>query len=318
MQAKSSNHGHNLGALITPKLLHETFLAMIPWPKDLQAIPYAEATDQALSNPENCFSALKALSELPGGLEGALRVDLMADLLPPPTDPTFPEHALGLILLLDQGPRGVLRKGTDPRWTGGFFHPLSLKIVRQLYTLPHKLCPLHPHRWIDELGYSPDHYIFAWSWMVAPLIHSENVVDQFAQVAMHQALRPRLEQWSNRTDPFAAELSEKRDNPYAFSAIINAGPPPADENPLGLGRKPDCADFLFWIFLIDELHKPIVEKFGRYPNMNDMAGRISTEEEIEFLKKMGDFGRTGRPALVAKIREDILAGRWSPIGTEVI
>jgi len=32
-------------------------------------------------------------------------------------------------------------------------------------------------------------------------------------------------------------------------------------------------------------HKEIIERFGRYPHRNKILGRISTEKEIEFLKK---------------------------------
>jgi uncharacterized protein (DUF924 family) len=34
-------------------------------------------------------------------------------------------------------------------------------------------------------------------------------------------------------------------------------------------------------------HKAIIERFGRYPHRNGILGRISTEEEIEFLKQPG-------------------------------
>lgn len=34
-------------------------------------------------------------------------------------------------------------------------------------------------------------------------------------------------------------------------------------------------------------HKKIIEKFGRYPHRNKILGRISTQEEIEFLKQEG-------------------------------
>ncbi len=34
-------------------------------------------------------------------------------------------------------------------------------------------------------------------------------------------------------------------------------------------------------------HKAIIEKFGRYPHRNKILGRVSTEEEIEFLKQPG-------------------------------
>lgn len=34
-------------------------------------------------------------------------------------------------------------------------------------------------------------------------------------------------------------------------------------------------------------HKEIIERFGRYPHRNDILGRESSEEEIEFLKQPG-------------------------------
>ena len=32
-------------------------------------------------------------------------------------------------------------------------------------------------------------------------------------------------------------------------------------------------------------HRDIIQKFGRFPHRNQIFGRISTEEEIEFLKQ---------------------------------
>lgn len=34
-------------------------------------------------------------------------------------------------------------------------------------------------------------------------------------------------------------------------------------------------------------HKAIIDRFGRYPHRNEILGRMSTEEEIEFLKLPG-------------------------------
>lgn len=34
-------------------------------------------------------------------------------------------------------------------------------------------------------------------------------------------------------------------------------------------------------------HKAIIDRFGRYPHRNDILGRVSTQEEIEFLKQPG-------------------------------
>ncbi|MDX9732385.1 MAG: DUF924 family protein [Bdellovibrionales bacterium] len=37
----------------------------------------------------------------------------------------------------------------------------------------------------------------------------------------------------------------------------------------------------------EHLHKDIVDRFGRYPHRNQVLGRISTPEEVEFLKTEG-------------------------------
>ena len=34
-------------------------------------------------------------------------------------------------------------------------------------------------------------------------------------------------------------------------------------------------------------HKYIIDRFGRYPHRNDILGRVSTDDELEFLKQPG-------------------------------
>ena len=43
------------------------------------------------------------------------------------------------------------------------------------------------------------------------------------------------------------------------------------------------ADPLFWA----EKHREIVARFGRFPHRNEALGRVSTPEEVEFLKQPG-------------------------------
>lgn len=37
----------------------------------------------------------------------------------------------------------------------------------------------------------------------------------------------------------------------------------------------------------EKAHRDIIKRFGRYPHRNEILGRVSTEEEVEFLKKPG-------------------------------
>jgi uncharacterized protein (DUF924 family) len=36
-------------------------------------------------------------------------------------------------------------------------------------------------------------------------------------------------------------------------------------------------------------HKAIIDQFGRYPHRNEVLGRVSTPEEVEFLKTSAGF-----------------------------
>jgi len=38
-----------------------------------------------------------------------------------------------------------------------------------------------------------------------------------------------------------------------------------------------------------EAHRAIVDRFGRFPHRNGILGRISTPEEIEFLKQPDSY-----------------------------
>ena len=45
-----------------------------------------------------------------------------------------------------------------------------------------------------------------------------------------------------------------------------------------------------WMALLYEYrHKKVIDRFGRYPELNEVLGRTSTPEEIEFLKKHKGF-----------------------------
>ena len=51
--------------------------------------------------------------------------------------------------------------------------------------------------------------------------------------------------------------------------------------------RPEFADKLRGNVEFMDKHAVIVERFGRFPHRNEILGRVSTEEEIEFLKEPG-------------------------------
>jgi hypothetical protein len=65
--------------------------------------------------------------------------------------------------------------------------------------------------------------------------------------------------------------------------------------------------------MIFDAHPPIVKTFGRYPYRNGAIGRESTPRELEWLEKTDHFAEV-EPEVAMRIREDVLAGRWTPLG----
>lgn len=49
--------------------------------------------------------------------------------------------------------------------------------------------------------------------------------------------------------------------------------------------------------------------------INVALGKVSTEEEKMWLKKTGGWGNAP-PEVAEKIREDVLASRWTPFGQD--
>ena len=117
--------------LLSSEVLCSAFKHRLPWPKStpinyndlqkLQANPDIEGFGRI------CFPAMKAVSVT----KSPEKVDFM-QYLPVPEAENFPEQALGLIFVFDQGPRQLL-EGADNRWTFGFYDNLMTKFVLQLH-----------------------------------------------------------------------------------------------------------------------------------------------------------------------------------------
>jgi hypothetical protein len=70
---------------------------------------------------------------------------------------------------------------------------------------------------------------------------------------------------------------------------------------------------VFWFLMLFDVHRPVVEDFGRYPYRNGAAGRESTQLELEWIEKNNHCGDVD--AEVAKeIRENVPVGRWTSLG----
>lgn len=294
----------SLSALLPPSKLYAIFQARIPWPRSTP-LNFAHVRDfSSYFDTEAfhtlCFSTLKRLSEM----KSHDVVDDLFALLPTPESREFPEQALGLLLLLDQGPRQLF-SGHDERWTYSYFDELALRVTHRLRTLPETLQPDRQTRWTDEMGYTRSHWTVARFWFTAPLTHSESAADQELQQRLCDEVRVAVETATETRDAYRDCRTELTMDPTAFSRRARMGPPVGDDITMG--------DFVFWFLMIFDTHVPIIQAFGRFPSRNGAVGRTTTEAEKSFLERTGEFGTLGEEAQ-RKIRSDVEAGKWTPLG----
>lgn len=299
----------SLSALLPPSRLYSIFHARIPWPRSTP-LNFAHVRDfSSYFDTEAfhalCFPVLKRLSEI-HSFEVA--EELFA-LLPAAESGEFPEQALGMLLLLDQGPRQLF-SGHDERWTYSYFDGLALQVLHRLRALPETLQPDRQKRWVDEMGYTFSHWTVARFWFTAPLTHSESTADQELQRRLCDEVREAVEATTGKRDAYRTDRGTEllllpATDPTAFSRHARMGPPPGDNLSL--------AEFVFWFLMIFDTHAPIIRAFGRFPSRNGAVGRASTEAETSFLERTGGFGTLSDEAQ-RRVWADVKAGRWTPLG----
>lgn len=316
----------DLKALLGPEILGLTVAQRLPWDKHA-AIDFSEAIDWTFFGGPLCdtshqtitaedeailhqktLSALKILASM--GLANINIPGLVETLLPPPADPSFPELALGLQLVLDQAPRELLDGPLDDRWVYGYFGELSVGLAQQLRALPTDQSPHSWARWKD--GASLDYFVWARLWFMAPIVHHEGLAHQAA--AMTEELRVLVESecGGGVRDPYRDLPEGVRWDLYGFPRMMERrqGPPKGDDG------KSNLAAGCFWICALLDVHYPILKEYGRYPYRNSVLGRASTSDEEAWLQKSMVF-KPLAPEVVKRISEDVEAGRWSPIGAEL-
>ncbi|EJD42709.1 hypothetical protein AURDEDRAFT_67328 [Auricularia subglabra TFB-10046 SS5] len=294
-----------LASILTPELLDAVVQHHIPWLKQPKvgftdaAAWYFRGRYDGQGFHRICYSALKRISEI--GLEN---IPDLIRYLPPPEDVAFPARALGLQILIDQGPR-MLFHGVDGRWTNGYFDIFSEKLARRLLGLANLLRPDALQRWLDA-GYTFEHWVVSRFWFIAPIAHSEDLQNHKRMLELVDELRIAVERHSATSDPYRASRDrETLVDVTMFSRRGIEGPPKEDSLSM--------QDFAYWFMMLIDCHYPIIRTYGRYPYRNGILGRVSTEQEEQFLVDTNGFGCVD-PETEEKIRQDVLAGRWTPLG----
>jgi uncharacterized protein (DUF924 family) len=305
IMASSKNE---LSSLLTPSLFHHVLKNRLPWPKEKpldfkEVFIYvfrADGESHQEQLREIAWPTLKALSTL-----GVDNVPDMMQFLPPPESKDFPEQALGLQLLLDQGPRALF-EDMDERYIFDYFQHVSRKYAQQLLDLPSAVRVDSKKRWMEELGASFDFWVFTRLWFIAPLIHAEVLADHELGKLLDEEVRVEVEKFSGKVDPYRAKRAELAVDTHAFGRMYREGPP------LENGVKMD--EWFFWMWTVIDVHKPIIEKFGKYPYQDVAKGRVSTEEEREWTIIFQNGVDKSNSEVAKRIREDVLKGRWTPLG----
>ncbi|KAK3390168.1 hypothetical protein B0H63DRAFT_519403 [Podospora didyma] len=291
--------------ILTPSLFSHIVKHRLPYAKD-KPINFSHfGRDIFLQNrvgplvKEQAWPALIALSKI--GL------DHMPDLstyLPAPSDPTYPEQVLGLQLLLDHCTR-VLFRGVDHRYTNAYFNVLSERLAKTWLSLPADQRPDSWERWHHDLGADLDYWIGVRFWFGTPFVHSELLANQEIALAYTEETRSVVERVSGQTDPYRASRDAILADLHGFPREYRKGPPQGDD----VTRE----SWTFWMGMLMDIHKPIIDRFGRYPSRNAITGRESTAEELTWIEDTGSFGQANEET-ARKIKEDVKLGRWRPLG----
>ncbi|KAJ7186786.1 hypothetical protein C8R46DRAFT_981089 [Mycena filopes] len=295
-------HTETLEYLLRPEVLNAALSVYWPWsksaPVDWEAVRDVYFGDQSDVDKlrEACYPALKKLSVI--GLDN---MPNLMQFLPPPSAPEFPQQALGLLILIDQGSR-LLLNGVDARWTNDYFDHVAYAFVSHLLDLPEDLRPDKAQRWTN-VGYSFDSWVAIRFWFIAPFAHAEIWASQERAVALADEARVVTERRTGVADPYRRTRDKNSRDPLAFARVITAGPPAGNIT---------MPEFIFWFSMVIDIHPPIIRKFGRYPYRNGAFGRFATAEEEQFLRDTNCFGCIDAES-AAKIRQDVLAGRWTPL-----
>ncbi|KAK2788367.1 hypothetical protein FQN52_006691 [Onygenales sp. PD_12] len=294
----------NLSTILTPTLLTHLALARMPFsqtnPLNFTTVGHTifHSTTFASTIKDLAWPALKAISTL--GLPN-LPTNLL-QYLPPPSSPDFPLQALGLQVLFDQAPR-ALCAGVDVRYRYAYFDILSQRLAGEWAALPPHQRPDTWERW-EALGVSFDWWVVARFWFGAAWVHEESLAGQEMAVGYTNGTREAVEGRTGVRDEYRDDGGVWTDV-CAFPRVYMEGPP----GEVGMGG------FVFWMCMLMDTHKVVIETFGRYPTVNAAVGRESTGDEERWLAAFPGW-REVEDEVREVIRRDVWEGSWAPLGDE--
>ncbi|KAB5577472.1 hypothetical protein GE09DRAFT_1085897 [Coniochaeta sp. 2T2.1] len=292
--------------LLTPSFLTEIVRARLPYDKHASIDLKDFGRNIFLVDPispeikSKVWRVLIALSKI--------GVDQLPDLttyLPPLSDPSYLEQWTGLILLVDHFPR-LLFRGIDERWTYGYFRPISYALCEVWRVIPESD---RPDSWDNAKKHMGlDYWICTRFWLGTPFVHAEKLELQRLAVEVYtMTTREVVEAETGTRDQHRDEREEILGDLVGFPREYRKSTP--------MGDSVTNTVWTYWMCALMDIHWPIIEHFGRYPYLNAIKGRESTEEEFKWIEEVCHFGEC-HPAVAKRVREDVEAGRWTPLGTD--
>lgn len=132
--------------------------------------------------------------------------------------------------------------------------------------------------------------LFSWRDTTAGRLAEVIVLDQFSRnmfrndprAFAQDPLALALAQEAIRTGRHLSELSQQQ-RAFLYMPFMHSESLPMHEIAVGLFSEKGMEYNLDF----EIRHKAIIERFGRYPHRNEILGRPSTAEEVEFLKQPG-------------------------------
>ncbi|KAK0609498.1 hypothetical protein B0T14DRAFT_344300, partial [Immersiella caudata] len=79
-----------------------------------------------------------------------------------------------------------------------------------------------------------------------------------------------------------------------------------------LKEKVMIQDYTYWVFMLMDVHKPLVDRFGRYLYRNAYFGQEDTTEELKWFEETGEFARPPKEAR-ERLKAGFEAGVWAPL-----
>lgn len=229
------------------------------------------------------------------------------DLLPRADSGEFLTQSLGLHLLLDQGSR-LLLKGCNIRYVYGFFDIVALKLASEFDTLPDALKPWSLQRWLHG-GYTWQDALPRCVYYNTAFCHAEDPEYHARGQQICEQHRVNAETASGRPDPTRTNIEARMTEGHvdALIQLVTAEVIP----PRYLLRERH-EDFVYFDCQIVRVHKPAIDKFGRYPWRNAGLGRKSTVGEKVFLKSIGGFAKVDAD-VARQLSDDVANGEWQPL-----